>query len=296
MWLRIFLLFFLITVISVAWHELTGGFQMQKVRFNLPENQKWHAELQQEEKKEVEKTLTQPFYYLAKGRQSYVFVSEDDKYVLKLFRYHLVRPRFGLHLCKWPKRLNNYRRYRIASKKRQFENWMNSYIIAYDKLKKETGLLTVHLTKTDYLPKKTVLYDRIGRAYTFDPNEVGFLIQKKTDLFLDVVQDLVRKKDEKSLTKLLSSYVDMVLARHFKGINNKDPSWLRNIGATKDQEVVEIDVGRYTFAPVVANKKSLQSYLRRYVVSLSDYFHKRFPEMEKKFNKLVDSKVEECNI
>src|SRR5689334_8640410 len=36
---------------------------------------------------EVVSILEQPFHYLAKGGQSYVFGSSDGKYVLKLFRF-----------------------------------------------------------------------------------------------------------------------------------------------------------------------------------------------------------------
>src|SRR5258708_2635099 len=38
------------------------------------------------EKKEIDQLLNQEFTYLSKGAQSYVFVSQDQKYVIKFFK------------------------------------------------------------------------------------------------------------------------------------------------------------------------------------------------------------------
>lgn len=293
--LYLFILF-LLPLVGVIWHEVTAGFHMQKVRFHLPKEEKWKCQMSEEEKQEVERIFSFPFKYLAKGRQSFVFVSHDDKYVLKLFRYHLVKPRFGLHLFRFMPSWNAYRRYRIKAKRKQFENWMKSYMIAYKDLKKETGILCLHVTETEELPNQVTVYDRIGRSFTFDPNLFGFLIQKKTDLLLDTIKDLVRKKQKEELIQLLSSYLDTVLSRHFKGINNKDPSWLRNMGSIDNKEVVEIDVGRYTYAPVMKEKKALEAYLHKYTATLQEFLSREYPEMRQALQKLKEEKVDQCAI
>lgn len=39
-----------------------------------------------EEQQEVERILSQKFTYLARGSQAFAFISEDGKYILKLFK------------------------------------------------------------------------------------------------------------------------------------------------------------------------------------------------------------------
>jgi hypothetical protein len=293
--LRPLFFFLLIPLFCFCWHYLSGGFQIQKIRFHLPISEKWQTHYTETQKDDIAKIISQPFHYLAKGRQSYVFVSSDDKYVIKFFRYHLIRPKFIYHFLRIFPSLDNFRRYRIKAKKRQFEKWMDSYFIAAKELKEETGLVCVHLTETNDLPRNIVIIDRLGRKHTIDPNKTGFLIQKKTDLFLDKVKKLTDKKKDKELSQLISAYLDTVISRQFKGINNKDPSWLRNMGSIGVNEVVEIDVGRYTYAQPVNSKKELRAYLHRYIYSLRDYFSSHYPEMVAKFETIIDEKVDRCD-
>ena len=292
---RLFLLFLFIVSFASCFHLITGGFQLRKVRFSLPINGEWKTILTEEKKGEIDAILRQKFFYLGKGRQSFVFTSEDGNYVLKLFRYHLVKPKFFLHLLRFVPFWDEYRRYRIASKRMQLENWMKSYKIAYDYLQKETGILFVHLTKTKDFPENIKIYDPLGREYLLDINEYGFLLQKKTELFHDVIKRLVKEKKKEALTILLSHYLDTIFSRHFKGVNNKDPSWLRNFGSIGYKEVYEIDVGRYTFAPSSQDREVLSLYLHRYIKTLLSLFEMEYPEMADILQNLVDEKIASCD-
>ncbi|MBS0605157.1 MAG: hypothetical protein JSS60_09020 [Verrucomicrobia bacterium] len=48
--------------------------------------------LTEDEQREVDRILTQKFTYLARGSQAFAFISEDGKYVLKLFKQHKWHP------------------------------------------------------------------------------------------------------------------------------------------------------------------------------------------------------------
>jgi hypothetical protein len=70
-------------------HHTTEGFRISKIQNNTFENTEFQTlSFSQEEEKRAKEILSQPFTYLARGKQSFVFVSEDQKTVLKLLNNH----------------------------------------------------------------------------------------------------------------------------------------------------------------------------------------------------------------
>ena len=63
---------------------------------------------------------------------------------------------------------------RFALLKHDFD----SYKIAYENLKDETGLIYLHLNKTDFLKQKMIIIDKIGIYHEIDLDSMEFLIQK----------------------------------------------------------------------------------------------------------------------
>src|SRR5437868_3279127 len=65
-------------------HKQTDGFSIYNISSNLSFREEWEIPQETTEAKII---LAQPFYYLGKGAQSYVFESEDGNFVLKFFRH-----------------------------------------------------------------------------------------------------------------------------------------------------------------------------------------------------------------
>ncbi len=88
----------------------------------------------------------QTFRYLGKGGQSYVFVSEDNRYILKLFRSSRLNTlKFFLP----------FRKTKIELLENDLRETLQSYLIAGTYLKEETGLVAIHLDHTPILPFKS---------------------------------------------------------------------------------------------------------------------------------------------
>lgn len=281
-----FLLLCLTVIVGSSWHGYTAGFRMHKIQFDLPVNENWNVEISEEKKERLRSLLNQEFHYLGKGRQSYVFASRDGNYVIKFFRYHLVRPRFGLYLLQFPKFLNEYREYRLNGKRQQFENWMKSYKLAYKEVREETGLEYVHLTKTHNFTDKLVIRDSLNRKYFINLDQHGFLLQKRVKLLQDQLESSVKNQDEEKMKRIIKGYVKTITQRHQKGIKNKD-SALHNYGFlpsdTDADEIYEIDVGRFSkqspsndydslVNQIFANGERLKEYLECYMPSLVSVF------------------------
>ena len=131
--------------------RLTQGFRVGKMELAFPSHPEWDVPASPE----VLAILDQPFYYIDKGSQSYVFESRDGNYVVKFFRFDY--PEIELKVL----------------------TLFNACKIAYDKLRDATGLSYIHLNPTsEGLP---ILHctDAIGR---------------KSRLPLDLYRSTIHKK------------------------------------------------------------------------------------------------------
>jgi hypothetical protein len=154
----------------------------------------------------VKSILNQPFRYLARGHQSFVFASEDGEYVLKLFVPHyakLVVFGIGFHFTLLPLMKSTYNYFGKNTQKEHLEKDFESYVNAFRFFKDETLTEHVHLEKTTCLNEKIRLFDKIGVAHTLDADNTCFLIQKKADLIGNSLKNLSIEDARTVLTNLL---------------------------------------------------------------------------------------------
>src|SRR6266567_3530070 len=81
----------------------TRSFALCKISSSLPPNKEWEtAPLEGESERELERALCQPYHFLSKGAQAFVFKSEDGRYVIKFFKLHHLQPSAWLKMLCWP--------------------------------------------------------------------------------------------------------------------------------------------------------------------------------------------------
>src|SRR3569832_1589228 len=91
--LAIFACFFFITARFCK--AETGKFTVLRITSNLTYHPEWEtASLSPAQEDEIKTLLNQPYTYLNKGVQSFVFASEDGRYVIKFFRHDHLSPPF----------------------------------------------------------------------------------------------------------------------------------------------------------------------------------------------------------
>lgn len=198
--------------------------------------------------------VDQPYTYLAKGHQSYVFMSQDQKYVIKFYRFpsHLRRFPFlnhplSSHFSKKRQQIMAYNLEKLALS-------FNSYQIAYKKLSEETGTLWVHLQPTKDLQQLITLIDRTGCRYTLPLDSLFFVVQKKMELFFPALENLIEQGGLDASKQMIDSLIDLIMSRCEKGIQDTDPVLEKNYG-WDGKRVVSIDIGRFVEKP----KEQLQS-------------------------------------
>lgn len=256
----------------------TDGFSISKISSTLSYNPAWDTKaLSQQEQNRVEQILSQSFSYLGCGGQCYAFLSEDGQYVLKFFKEHLrVMPQSLLSIP-LPSVLEKIRQKKIAKGLRKLERDFSSCKIAIEELPKESGLLFVHLNKTQNISKKTTIIDKLHIAHCIDLNTKEFILQKKASLFFPHLESLIEKGDRQEVKNAIHSMVEVLVSRCQKGIFDEDPRLHRNLGFIEN-EAIFIDVGRFRRDDTRKDPKIFHQDLRLITDSLKLWLEENHPD------------------
>ncbi len=222
---------------------LTDGFRLAKMHVDFPNHPEWEFPLEPK----ILAVLDQPFRYLGKGSQCYVFESRDQKYVIKFFRFNDPRSELKIFTV------------------------FNAARIAYEYLKEETGLIYIHLNLTKIGLPTLHCKDAIGRSYQLPLDQCRFAIQKKA-IGLEEALKWARQ-DPNLMKKRLDQFIDLLRTRTEKGIFNSDPSLSRNFGFLEDQ-AIEIDFGCFRPTSSLSKKEEMD----RYASKLRQFLKKEAPE------------------
>ncbi len=227
-------------------YKKTDGFALYKILSSLPFNPEWEPSSPPTrlETEELLKTLDQPFYYLAKGAQSYVFVSKDGQTVIKFFRLYRLLPPAWMMALSFPIPLQPYKICKMLEKRKELDKDFISYKIAFDEMKQQTGLIYLHLNKTSHLKQKIRIYDKIGIAHLLDLDNMEFLVQKKACLVYPGIDSLMKTQGQSAAKEAISALVELLVFRCKKGIFDQDPDLNTNFGFL-GKYPVQIDIGRF---------------------------------------------------
>lgn len=238
--------------------------------------------LTQDEQKVVDSVLSQKFTYLARGSQAFAFVSEDNQYVLKLFKQHKWHPSHILGYI--PVSFNPFYKKYLARQGKQ-QAVLSSCKTALMHVKEDTGVLFAHLNPTPLKVPGVTLIDKHGKAWVLDLGKSCFLLQKKADLFYPHIQVLMEKGDLEgakyaitSILKLLSRFIDL-------GVFENNAILRKNFGFINN-EAMQFDIGKFKFD---ASRKQDKSEIRVISKNFHKWIGKNYPDLLLHF----DEKLEE---
>jgi hypothetical protein len=212
------------------------GFSVSKISSNLPHHPDGDIE-----PVSLDPVLSQKFTYLAKGTQSYAFVSEDQKYVLKFFKMRHFIPQTWLRYIPLPL-LNKYRWKKIDKREKRLKTFFTTLKTCYENYKEEAGLIAVHLNPTKALYPRVILVDSQGKEWPVDLNQVVFVLQEKAETIHDLLPILVRKGETQKIDQMRRSLLDLVARRCQKGFIDEDKGIADNYGFVGER-LIQIDIG-----------------------------------------------------
>lgn len=225
--------------------HLTDGFRIENITSSFQYNERWTTvPLTEVEMSGVDSILSQEFHYLGKGCQSYVFESQDGNYVLKFFKYQRYKSKTLLDCFTFIPFVQNIKRAKTAKKTKKLEGVFHSWTVAFNHARDETGLLYVHLNKTDYLHKNLTIFDKMGSKHVLDIDHFEFLIQKKATMITEYIQGMMGEKKEPEAHAFLETLVDMIKGEYNRGIADNDPALMQNTGVISGKPI-HVDVGQF---------------------------------------------------
>lgn len=258
-------------------HHATAGFRLSKIENSTfkrqPENPLFSFP------KEMEPILAQKFYYLARGLESFVFLSEDGQHVLKLFNNRKKRRLWWF--SKIPLLQN-----RADTAREKIERTKRSYLLAYSTLKEELALEYLHLFVEDPCDKRVTIVDKIGICHSVDLNSVGFLIQRKAEIAYDYLEHLKQENKIEEAKEAIHSLIHLVQIRCSKGIGDHDPLIRTNCGFFEKRAIL-LDAGPFFPDPILKEEKSAKQEMHRIGSHLKQWLGDHFPEIYEEVDRAV---------
>ena len=254
-------------------HQKTHGFRIHKIQSTLPHNPEWDIAFPTNELENIQAILSQPFCFLDSGGESYVFLSQDKKYILKFFKLHHMRP-YSWEDSFLPKKIRTH--YQNLRKKR-LSTLFSSCKLAYDRFQEDAGLLYIHLNKTDFLKVKLKLFDPIGVLHLLDLDHMEFALQKRATLAYPSLVALSEANEFEAAQKRLSSLLDLILARCQAGLADHDAR-SRNFGFV-GEKAIELDLGSFSIDESLKTSAAAKRVFLHETVKLRCFVKKYAPEL-----------------
>jgi hypothetical protein len=254
-----------------------------------PFSEEWESSpLSPQEQQEIDEILSQTFSYLDKGSQAYVFVSEDQRYVLKFLKQHIYIP--NSWACFIPFTSNPYYQ-KYSNRKKKKQAAYRACQIAYTALKEETGLVYLHLNPTQHLKKTVTLLNRKGHAKSLEIDKACFVIQKKADLIYPRISQLMEHNEVDQAKGIISSVFSLIDCFGKRGIYDNDAKIWNNFGLIEDR-AIQIDVGIMKIDPARALNPIYHKERLEIAAPLGAWLQENHTELLPHFNEVLNSSHE----
>lgn len=237
---------------------------------------------------QIKAILNQPFYYLGKGAQTYVFGSEDGNYVIKFLRFERRRP----FIPDWVPLPPLFSRYRDQTKHKRLQRLQKeykSYQLALDCFKEESGLIYLHFDTTSLGNQKLTIYDKIGVRQELSFQKYPFILQKRALSFYPTLNRWIERRDIKTAQNAIDRLVALIVKRHNLGLFDKDPDLKTNFGFIGDRPI-QIDTGRFTDISLKENAE-LSADIIKICDPLAKWLHEKSLDLEEYLNKKIQEQV-----
>ncbi len=267
----------------------TGGFREYAILSNLENDPRWELPpLAAEEKHQIDALLDQPFTFLGSGGWCYAFLGKDQKTVLKFYKHsHLLLSsifkdfafeKLVSRSAPWPKGL-------------RYPQELNfkSCTLVYKLAKERSGLLYIHINKTEGMHKPVTLYDKIGVKHVIDLDKTEFVVQRRADLLIPHIEELVKQKKIDEAKECLDDFIACLLQFAHNGIKDLDTSLRKNYGFIEGK-AVSFDLSSFVSdeslkhpgsyrKEVVLKSQRLSRHLRKNHPELFTYYESRIHEV-----------------
>lgn len=265
-------------------HQKSNRFSLDKITTYHSYSPDWEIpSLSSEDQKALDQILNQKFTYYNKGSQSYVFISEDKKYILKFLKQHKLRPKSWLAYV--PISFNPYYQEQLF-KKKKCRATFNACKTAFLELKKEAGLIYVHINNTRDLNKKVTIFDKNGKQHIVDIDKTSFCVQKRAQLIYSRISELMHNGDVEGAKQIITSVFSLIDFLGKKGVVDNDPILRKNFGLI-DDVAVQIDIGKLRIDSIRQHNLAYKQEVASITHSFKVWLEKNYPQLSDHFEQCL---------
>jgi hypothetical protein len=258
---------------------VTAGFSVANITSDFTFQPQWEVRpLLEAEQVEFARAVDQPYYYLGKGCQSYVFASQDGEYVIKFFKYQRYRLQPWFAYFPPLPAIVKYRQEKLEKKWKKLDGFVQSWKVAFENLKEETGLVFVHLNKTNHLRKQLTIYDKLGQSHSVDLDQMEFCIQRRARLLCETLLDYKNKGNLAGAQQLIHDLLNLIVSEYARGLADNDHALMQNTGVAKGKPV-HIDVGQFVFNEAVKQPAVFHQELFTKTYKFKLWLRDHYPEL-----------------
>ena len=265
-------------------HRKSSRFTLSKIVSSQRYSPEWEIPaLSIEEKKDLDQILNQKFTYYSKGSQSYVFISEDKKFILKFLKQGKLCPKSWLAYI--PLSWNPYYQQYLLKKEKCYATFA-ACKTAFQELKKESGLIYVHLNNFRDLNKKITILDKNGETHVVEIDRTCFYVQKHAQLIYSRISELMHSNDIEGSKRIISSVFSLIDFLGKKGVCDNDPILRKNFGLI-DDIAVQIDIGKLRIDPTRQQTLAYKEEVGSITNSFKIWIGKNYPELSEYFEQCL---------
>jgi hypothetical protein len=253
-----------------------GGFRLFKLISRVPPEE---DRFNPEEIQLADSLLNQSFRFLSSGGTSFVFLGEDGKTILKLFKHQHLTGQHVLFQVHFPLPIECWRIRKILERERRHQHkrqafFFRSCALAHQYLKEETGLIFLCLKPNVHFDKSIRLIDSWGICHQLNLSQTEFALQRKAELLFPTLEQLNPNELKTAIDALLA----LIRSRCELGIGDRDPNLLINFGFIEGK-AVEFDLGSYFYKPDLQTPAGLTKELFFSTYALQKWLEQRSPEL-----------------
>lgn len=203
---------------------------------------------------EAEQILSQPFSYLTRGHQSFVFLSADQHYVLKL--------------CRLPAHKSVEKSLLTAL----------SFMNAFKDLREETSVICANCP----INKQVLLVDKLKNHHEINLAKLPWVLQKRGERFFTLFDHLI--KEEEKAKKIIFQTIALYKSCWEKDYIDRDTIPDKNFGLLALQPII-LDIGQLEKG---AQNIPLKEYLLTMTESLRRKLQKESPSLYDYYLKCIE--------
>lgn len=226
----------------------------------------------------LKKILGQQYFYLRHGNQIYAFVSDDDKYVLKLFKKDFFLRTRWVHVLPPISSFRALYLYSGEGKEKRKKKLLNGYTTGFVYDRENCGLLYFHPYSELYSGLETILVTGLGNKLPIDLNQYVFAIQVKANTTKKELSKLLSQGKVSEANLRIQQLYDLYFSGYNNDIFDHDHNLIDNTGFYGGRAIRQ-DVGKVVRDPHLITYTSVKKDLKKITDDrLGPWLQKNYPQ------------------